>query len=177
VDKAAEFEARLLVEQLTDRRERVQQTEDRIAKIGKRFASYQRLLSIPGFGPYVAAIVLSKIGDANRFAGRKQVIRLAGFDLNAKRSGKQSHKAVPVISKRGSAELRYALYQAALMASYHNEGLRALFTRWLVGRERARGIKTKMRVKLATKMLINAWSIMKNDTDYDPSLLQVSPMR
>ncbi len=177
VDKAAEFEARLLVSQLTGLRERLEQTESRIVTICQRFPSYKRLLTVPGFGPYVASQVLARIGDANRFAGRKQVIRLAGFDLNARRSGKQSHKAVPVISKRGSSELRYALYQAALIATYHNDGFRALFTRWLQGRERERGIKTKMRVKLATKMLVIAWRLMKTDTDYDPSLLQVSPMR
>jgi transposase len=177
VDQAAEFEARLLVEQLTDLRERLEQTESRIASVCERFTSYKRLLSIPGFGPYVSAQVLARIGDANRFAGRKQVIRLAGFDLNAKRSGKYSHTAVPVISKRGNAELRYALYQAALIATYHNDGFRALFTRWLQGRERERGIRTKMRVKLASKMLVIAWRLMQTDMDYDPSLLQVSPMR
>jgi transposase len=173
VDKAAEFEARLLVSQLTGLRERLEQTESRIATVCRRFPAYRRLLTLPGFGPYVASQVLARIGDANRFAGRKQVIRLAGFDLNAKRSGKRSDAAVPVISKRGNGDLRYALYQAALIATYHNTGFRALFTRYLKGRERERGIKTKMRVKLATKMLVIAWCMMREDTDYDPALLRV----
>ena len=177
VDKAAEFEARLLVGQLTDLRARLEQTESRIATVCRRFRSYKRLLTLPGFGPYVASQVIARIGDPHRFAGRKQLIRLAGYDLNAKRSGKRSDTAVPVISKRGNGELRYALYQAALIATYHNDGFRALFTRYLKGRERERGIKTKMRVKLAVKMLVIAWRLMKTDTDYDPSLLQVSPMQ
>jgi hypothetical protein len=33
--------------------------------------------------------------------------------------------------KRGHTDLRYALYQAALIASYHHGGFRALFTRYL----------------------------------------------
>ena len=49
---------------------------------------------------------------------------------------KTSDKAVPVISKRGNGDLRYALYQAAQIASYHNDGFRALYTRYLQGRER-----------------------------------------
>jgi transposase len=130
-------------------------------------------LTIPGFGPYVASQVIASIGDPHRFAGRKQVIRLAGYDLNAKRSGKTSGTAIPVISKRGNGDLRYALYQAAQIATYHNDGFRALFTRYLNGRERERGIKTKMRVKVAVKMLVIAWSIMRDDTDYDPLLLNV----
>jgi len=64
----------------------------------------------------VPAVVLAVIGDPNRFRGRGQVIRLAGLDLNAKRSGKRSQSAVPVISKCGNADLRYALNQAAQIA-------------------------------------------------------------
>ena len=40
-----------------------------------------------------------------RVAGREGRYRLAGFDLNAKRSGKRSQTAVPVISKRGNTDL------------------------------------------------------------------------
>lgn len=93
VDKAAEFEARLLVDRFDDLHERVKRTEKRIAQICRRFPFYTRLLTIPGFGPYVASQVIARIGNPHRFAGRKQVIRLAGYDLNAKRSGKRSDKA------------------------------------------------------------------------------------
>ena len=170
-DAAVRFEARLLVDRLYDLRERIERTEKRIERICQRFSSYRRLLTIPGFGPYIASQVIARIGDPHRFAGRKQLIRLAGYDLNAKRSGKTSDTAVPVISKRGNSDLRYALYQAAQIASYHNDGFRALFTRYLQGRERERGIRTKMRVKLAVKMLVIAWCMMRDDTDYDPALL------
>ena len=170
-DAAVRFEARLLVDRLYDLRERIECTEKRIERICQRFSSYRRLLTIPGFGPYIASQVIARIGDPHRFAGRKQLIRLAGYDLNAKRSGKTSDTAVPVISKRGNSDLRYALYQAAQIASYHNDGFRALFTRYLQGRERERGIRTKMRVKLAVKMLVIAWCMMRDDTDYDPALL------
>ena len=173
VDEAAEFEARLLVDRLEVIREQVDSTETEIKQICLGFASYRRLLTIPGFGPYVASIVLARIGDPHRFKGRKQVIRLAGYDLNAKRSGKGSKDAVPVISKRGNSELRYALYQAALIATYHNDRFRALFTRYLKGREKERGIKTKMRVKLAVKMLVIAWTMMKTDSEFNPSLIEV----
>lgn len=173
VDEAAQFEARQLVDRLNDLRDRIDHTEKQIADICQGFSSYRRLLTIPGFGPYVASQVIARIGDPHRFAGRKQLIRLAGYDLNAKRSGKTSDTAVPVISKRGNGDLRYALYQAAQIASYHDNGFRALYTRYLQGRERERGIKTKMRVKLAVKMLVIAWCMMRDDTDYDPSLLKV----
>ena len=169
--EAAGFEARQLADRLAAKAEQLDELMKRIEQVCQRFASYRHLRSIPGFGPYVAAVVLAVIGDPNRFKGRRQVIRLAGLDLNAKRSGKSSDNAVPVISKRGNADLRYALYQAAQIATYHDDRFRALFIRYLKGREKERGIKTKVRVKLSAKMLVIAWTLMKNSTDFDPSLL------
>ena len=78
-----------------------------------------------------------------------------------------------VISKRGKANLRYALYQAALIASTRNEHFMKYFTDKLTGRERERGIKTKMRVKLSAKMLIIAWTLMKKKEVFDPGYITV----
>jgi transposase len=96
---------------------------------------------------------------------------MAGYDLGASRSGKKSDQAVPVISKRGNSELRYALYQAAHVASTRNRDFMRYFTRMLQGRERERGIQTKMRVKLAAKMLKIAWTIMKKQEAFNPDYL------
>jgi transposase len=122
----------------------------------------------------VASTFLGCIGDPHRFDGRKQVIRLAGLDLNAKRSGKRSDSAVAVISKRGNTDLRYALYQASIIATTSDKHFRELFTRYLSGREKKRGIKTKMRVKLAAKMLVIAWTMMKNETAFNPEFLEAN---
>ena len=171
VGPGAEFEADMLVERLLGVRKRIEKTMIRVKEVAEQFASYKKLQTIPGIGPYISALIIATIGDPNRFKSYKQVIRLAGLDLNAKRSGKRSNLAVPVISKRGDADLRYGLYQAALIASYRNEHFIKYYTRTLKGRERERGIGTKMRVKLASKLLIIAWTMMKKDEEFDPSLL------
>jgi transposase len=108
-----------------------------------------------------------------RFDNRKQLLKLVGYDLCANRSGKESANAIPVISKKGNAELRYAMYQAAQVASTRNRYFIAYFDKLLRGRERERGIKTKMRVKLAAKMLVIAWTLMKNQEPFDPHLLNI----
>ena len=126
------------------------------------------MLTIPGFGPYVSAVVLAAIGNPHRFANASQLIRLAGLDLNAHRSGKKSATAVPVISKKGKADLRYALYQAALIASSLTAHFRAHYHRLLDGRQKERGIRTKMRVKLAAKLLVIAWTLMKKKEPFNP---------
>ena len=171
--EAAEFEAKLLVDKLDQVRQDIGEVEKRIKEISEGFAEYCYLLTIPGFGPYVSSVVLSAIADPCRFDKASQVLKLSGYDLCADRSGKSSDKAVPVISKRGSGELRYALYQAAQVASVKNSYFKAYFTGLLQGRQRERGIRTKMRVKLAAKMLVIAWVMMKRKEAFDPGRLNI----
>ena len=168
---AAEFEATLLVEKLKEVRRQLKEISDLMADFCMQFAEYRFLLTIPGFGPYISARVLASIANPWRFDNSSQVLKLAGYDLSAQRSGKRSDDAVPVISKRGNGELRYALYQAAHVASSRNRDFIRYFTRMLRGRERERGIKTKMKVKLAAKMLKIAWTIMKKQEVFDPDHL------
>ena len=168
---ADRFQARMLAGQLRRKQQQIDNLMERIEKVCQDFTDYPLLLTIPGFGPYTAAIILARIGDPLRFKSRKQVLRLAGLDLSAKRSGKRSQHAIPVISKKGNPELRYALYLAAHVASCRHGMIRELFKRYIVGRDKEPGIRTKMRVKLAAKMLVVAWTMMKNNTAFDAKLL------
>ena len=158
---AVEFEAQVMVEGLKQVRESLGQIEEKIQEICSQFPEYECLLSIPGFGPDVSSKVLGAVGNPHRFQNGRQVLKLAGFDLCAKRSGKSSESAVPVISRRGKADLRNGLYQAALIASIKNPGFIVYYTDKLRGREREPGIKFKMRVKLAAKLLLIAWTLME----------------
>jgi len=150
-----------MVEALEHIRETIRATDDKIEDLCLQFPEYSYLLTIPGFGPDVSSKVLAAIGNPFRFNTGKQVLKMAGLDLSAERSGKRSDAATPVISKKGKANLRYALYQAAFIASTRNQHFIIYFTNKLRGREKEKGIKTKMRVKLAAKMLIIAWTLMK----------------
>jgi transposase len=98
----------------------IKDTQQLIETISQQFMEYHLLLTIPGFGPYVTSLVLAVIGDAWRFGSARQVLKMAGFDLSAERSGKKGKEAVPVISKKGNAALRYGVYQAAFIASTRN---------------------------------------------------------
>jgi transposase len=74
-----------------------------------------------------------------------------------------------VISKQGKAALRYALVQAAMVAAAKNPTVRTYFSKLLKGREFERGINLKMKVKLAAKMLVIAWTLMKRNETFKPS--------
>jgi transposase len=173
VGPAVEFEAQVMVEGLQQIREAIQEIEEKIQEVCLQFPEYEFLLSIPGFGPDVSSKVLGAIGDPFRFQNGRQVLKLAGLDLSAERSGKTSESAIPVISKKGKADLRYALYQAAFIASTKNQDFMVYYTHKLRGREREPGIKTKMRVKLSAKLLLIAWTLMKKKEPFHPDYLAI----
>ena len=169
---AMQLEAELLVDTLQSIKGQLGQVKQAIQGLAEGFPEYAYLKSIPGFGPYVSAMTLAAIGNPHRFENRAQLIRLAGFDLCAHRSGQKSTAAVPVISKKGKADLRYALYQAALVASSLSRHFRPYYNRLLEGRQREKGIRTKMRVKIAAKMLVIAWTLMKRKEFFNPAHIQ-----
>ncbi|MHC4560890.1 MAG: IS110 family RNA-guided transposase [Planctomycetota bacterium] len=171
--EASEFEAKVLVEKLKQVRQYILETDKLTETVSRRFIEYSYLLTIPGFGPYVSSRVIAAISNPYRFENNKQVLKMAGYDLSAARSGKRSDKAVPVISKRGNSDLRYALYQAAFVASTRNSDFIVYYTNMLRGREREKGIRTKMRVKLAAKLLVIAWTLMKKKESFNPKYLNV----
>lgn len=84
------------------------------------------------------------------FRTEKQGLKMSGLDLSADRSGKRSDAASPVLSKKGKADPRYALFQTALIASSRNRDFIFYYTNGLRGREKEKSIRTKMRVKPAT---------------------------
>jgi transposase len=148
-------------------------TNAEIKAVCLKFPAYEYLLGIPGFGPVISAMTLGAIGDPGRFQKGAQLLKMLGLDLSANRSGKNSAGMTPVISKRGKSECRYGLYQASLIASISNKHFRQYFTNKLQGREKERGIKTKMRVKLAAKMALIAWTMMKKEEPFNPDLLNL----
>ena len=167
-----EHEAKVMVEGLRQIREMIKEIDGKIQELCESFPEYRSLLSIPGFGPDVSAKVLGAIGDPDRFQNGKQVLKQAGLDLSANRSGKDSAKAIPQISKRGKADLRYALYQAAFIASTKNQDFMRYYTSKLRGREKEKGIHGKILVKLSAKMFLIAWTLMRKKETFNSTYLK-----
>jgi transposase len=173
---SVEFEGQNVVKLLKEVRQRIADTQEQIEAVCQKFKEYGYLLSIPGFGPTLSAMVLGAIGNPWRFQNGAQVMKMVGLDLSASSSGKS--QGSPVVSKKGKAEIRYALFQAAMVASTRDKHFVAYFTDQLRGREKEKGIKTKKRVKLAAKMLMIAWTLMKKQERFDAKHLaaQTQPM-
>ena len=79
----------------------------------------QLLASIPGLGSVTVAKVLAYAGDISRFDSAKALSAFAGVCPQQRLSG-TSVKGRTLVSKRGHADLRKALYMPGMVAVRHN---------------------------------------------------------
>ena len=75
-------------------------------------ATHTPLLTIPGIGVTLAAIILAEIGDIHRFSSSDKLLAFAGLDPSTYQSGKYSANRTPMV-KHGSTYLRWALMRAS----------------------------------------------------------------
>lgn len=73
IGPAAECEADLLVQKLEQVRQQLEKTEDNMEISCLEFTEYHCLLTIPGFGRYIAARVLASISNPWRFDSSNQL--------------------------------------------------------------------------------------------------------
>jgi transposase len=126
----------------------------------------QRLQQVPGIGLLNAAM-LTNLFLRVPFAKSDAVVAFAGLDPRANDSGLKRGKRR--LSKRGPAELRRLLYNAAMAARKSPV--------WLpfYERQRAKGLPTTAcLIVLARKLLRLAFSLFKHQTDFDPKLINIA---
>ena len=78
------------------------------------------ILTIPGIGYTLGAMILSEISDIKRFSNPSKLLAFAGLDPVVRQSGNFQASSTK-ISKRGSTYLRYAIYRVAFLIIYNNE--------------------------------------------------------
>jgi transposase len=165
---AVGWEARRLVGDWQSLHWQLAELDDLTRQLAQRRPGYASLLTIPGVGPRVAAMILAELGDPHRWAHGRQVLRRAGLDLWPQRSGPSRDHGRPTISRRGNTALRAALVQAARVAVRCHPTIRGWFTKGLEGREPERGLRRKREVQLAAKLLVVAWRLMQRGGSFDP---------
>lgn len=138
-------------------------TERIAAEPGKR-ATCERLQSIVGVGPLVGA-GLGNALDRLAFRNADAFIAFLGLDPRAQDSG--AHRGRRRLSKRGPAELRRLLYNAA-MSAVTTKSWGPIYQTY-----RARGLSsTESLVILARKIARTAWSLHRHGTTFDAQRIQ-----
>jgi transposase len=135
--------------------------QTRIASEPAKYATQQRLQSIVSVGPLVSA-GLGNTLDRVRFRSADAFIAFLGWDPRACDSGE--HRGKRRLSKRGPAELRRLLFNAA-MSGVKTKAWGPIYQRY-----RARGFSsTEALVILARKIARTAWSLHRHGTTFDPN--------
>jgi transposase len=122
--------------------------------------------SAPGVGEVVAEVVLSELGDVDRFGSLKDATAYAGL-VPAKRSSDGKVKELG-ITKQGSRLLRWAMVEAAWQAVRHSPRWRQSFE----GLKRRRGAKRAI-VAVARRLLGVLVSMLKSGSPYRWSLAEL----
>lgn len=140
---SAEIERRIAAEPALDRRHRI-------------------LMSIPGVGPAVAAVLLADCAELGTLSAKAAAL-LAGLAPIAHDTGNTSGQRH---IKGGRKSVRNALYMAALSAARANPPLKAFYQRL-----RDNGKKPKLALTaVMRKLVILANTLIKEDRHWHPSL-------
>ena len=81
------------------------------------------ILTIPGIGYTLGAIILSEIGNIENFDKHGKLLAFAGLEPSTYQSGNFTADKTPMV-KRGSSYLRWGLLQAARLVAYRDETFR-----------------------------------------------------
>jgi transposase len=152
------LQLKLLIEQIRFIEAQVSDVETEIEALLTKLNSV--ITTIPGIGTITGAVILSEIGDINRFSNPSKSVAFAGIDATVIQSGESS--GTYKMSKRGSGYLRKALFQSALVASNHDPVFKAYYQK-----KRAEGKHHLTAVgAVARKLCYTIHAILKNNTPY-----------
>lgn len=125
--------------------------------------SVAQVQSIPGLGTLSAATIVAHL-PVDRLRDKKAVGAYAGLSPSDRQSGTSLH-GKPRICKTGNADLREAMYMPAVVAMQYNPKMKAFAERL-----KARGKPSKVIiVAIMRKMLVLAYTLLLNKTNFDPS--------
>ena len=124
------------------------------------------MLSIPGIGPFSAAVILSEYGDINNFDSPAKMLSFAGLEPGYYQSGVSEHTGKMV--KHGSGHLRATLMNCCLPLISHD----LIFAQYY-SKKRAEGKSHRVALSHVAKKLVRViYTLQTKNTTYDSSLIR-----
>lgn len=137
-----------------------------LTALAKQDDRVQRLQTAPGYGPIVASVYASVVGDGKQYRRGRDASAAVGLVPRQHSSGGKN--VLLGISKRGDRYLRSLLIHGARAvvnaASTKDDPL----SRWINRLRETRGVN-KATVAYANKMARIGWAILRNGTTYQPA--------
>lgn len=123
------------------------------------------IITIPGIGYTLSAIILAEIGDIERFLTPAKLLAFAGMEPSTYQSGKFNASNTPMV-KRGSTYLRWAILQAARLVPMRD----ATFSAYLA-KKRSEGKHFNVAQSHVGKKLLRViFYLLKNNTAFVPQM-------
>lgn len=123
---------------------------------------FNLLTTVTGIGPKIARELLNATGGLDRFDEAKQLSKFIGLVPSSHFSGSSVHKRGK-ITKKGSSDLRGALYMGARSAIRYNLACIGLYERL---RRRGKSYKQAM-VAVMNKLVKQAFGVVRSRTEFD----------
>jgi len=155
-------------EMITSEIERVEQT---LSDETRDIDAIQRLKTIPSVGDRVSVMLYAWIGDVKRFSSARELASYAGLVPSVRQSG--TSQQLGRITKAGAPQLRSVLVQASHVLMFRCRRPEAAPLQAIVQRiHTGRGRRKIAVVAGARHILRIAYYILRDGTEYDPSLLR-----
>lgn len=123
------------------------------------------IMTIPGISYTLGAIILSEIGDINRFSNPAKLLAFAGMEPSTYQSGNFNASKTPMV-KRGSTYLRWAIMQAVRLVAMRDQ----VFKEYLI-KKQSEGKHYFIAVSHTGKKLIRVlYALLKNNLNYQPQM-------
>lgn len=129
-------------------------------------AAVQRLQTVPGFGPVVASVFHSVVGDGQAYRRGRDVSAALGLVPRQHSSG--GRQVLLGISKHGDRYLRGLLVHGARAVLRQAVSKDDRLSRWINRIKATRGVN-KATIALANKLARIGWAILRHETVYQPA--------
>lgn len=139
--------------------EQIRRLDDELQQSWGQDPRVQRLMTIPGVGPFIAILLVLELGDIHRFPTAKHLASYVGLTPRVHASADRIRSGH--ISKEGNRLVRWALVLAATQAARPPGPLRA----WFHAVKHRKGTKIA-RVALARRLAELVYHVWKDHCDY-----------
>jgi len=139
----------------------VARLEERITALHAEQHPDDVLLSVPGIGPVIAAVLRGHLGNLERFPNLAALRAYTGLVPRENSSGSAERRGK--ISKAGPSMLRWSLYLAADTARKWDPQLAELYRRLMVERGRHHN---QALCAVASHLLGRIWAVIREDRPY-----------
>jgi len=144
----------------------IDQLTAELTSLSKQNDRVQRLQTAPGYGPIVASVFASVIGDGAQYRRGREASASVGLVPRQHSSG--GKHVLLGISKRGDRYLRSLLIHGARAVVNAAQKKDDPLSRWINRLRETRGVN-KATVAYANKMARIGWAILRNGTTYQPA--------